>query len=53
MVTALVDVDGGLVSALVVIGSLLVVIIALLIARAAMRGTTGKGQEKRQSYSGF
>ncbi len=43
MVTALVEVDGGLVSALVVIGSLLVVIIALLIARAAMRGTMGKG----------
>ncbi len=43
MVTALVDVDGGLVSALVVIGSILVVIIALFIAKSAMRGTMGKG----------
>lgn len=43
MVTALVDVDGGLVSALVVIGCILVVIIALLIARGAMKGTMGKG----------
>ena len=53
MVSALVDMDGDLVAALIVIGSLLVVIIALLIARAAMRGTTAKGEERRQSYSGF
>lgn len=43
MVTALVAVDGDLVSALVVIGAILVVIIALLIARRAMKGTMGKG----------
>ncbi len=43
MVLALADVDGGLVSALVVIGGVLVVIVGLLIARAAMRGTMGKG----------
>jgi hypothetical protein len=42
MVSALVDMDGGLVSALVVIGGLLVVIIGLLIARAAMHGTHRK-----------
>ncbi len=42
MVPALIQVDAGLVSALVVIGSLLVVIIALLIAKAAMRGTMGR-----------
>jgi hypothetical protein len=39
MVSALVDMDSGLVSALVVIGAVVVVVIALMIAKAAMHGT--------------
>ena len=43
MVSALVDMDRDLASALVVIGSIVVVIIALLIARSIMHGTMKKG----------
>ena len=42
MVSALVDMDTGLASALVVIGCIVVVIIALLIARSILRGTMRK-----------
>jgi hypothetical protein len=43
MVSALVDIDNDLASALVVIGSILLVIAFLLVARAALRGTMKKG----------
>jgi hypothetical protein len=43
VVSALVDMDSGLASALVVIGSILVVIIALLVARSILHGTMKKG----------